>query len=171
MCFCLRPTYLKSCSWPLYHQTNHFIKNVPPYDFQPSNVQFSTGTHSLLTSNTAMASTSVPQGARTVQTHYEILEISPAASQQEIKDAYKRLAFLKHPDKNLGDIARACAAFQQVYILPDPSFLSLDIPICMSANLLTVARIASNSIRNPRRTYPPRKIRCQDPAGKKSSTT
>ena len=63
-----------------------------------------------------MASTSGPcRGARAVQTHYELLEISPAATQQQVKDAYKRLAILKHPDKNLGDTSRACAAFQQVH--------------------------------------------------------
>ena len=32
--------------------------------------------------------------------YYEILEITPSASQQEIKSAYKKLAILYHPDKN-----------------------------------------------------------------------
>lgn len=47
-------------------------------------------------------------------TYYDILEICPVATNQQVKDAYKRLAILKHPDKNLGDPAGACAAFQQV---------------------------------------------------------
>ena len=51
-------------------------------------------------------------------TYYDILEISPDATNQQVKDAYKRLAILKHPDKNLGDTLGACAAFQQVTLAP-----------------------------------------------------
>lgn len=52
------------------------------------------------------------------ETYYTILEINCAATSQEIKDAYKRLAIRQHPDKNLGDEAKACADFQKVCFLP-----------------------------------------------------
>ena len=37
--------------------------------------------------------------------YYEILEINNGASAKEIKDAYRRLAFQYHPDRNPGDTA------------------------------------------------------------------
>lgn len=61
-----------------------------------------------------MASISGPSRVALDHTYYDILEICPVATKQQIKDAYKRLAILKHPDKNLGDPAGACATFQQV---------------------------------------------------------
>lgn len=50
------------------------------------------------------------------ETYYTILEINNDATIQEIKDSYKHLAMLRHPDKNLGDAGKACAAFQKVCI-------------------------------------------------------
>lgn len=49
------------------------------------------------------------------ETYYTILEINRDATSQGIKDAYKRLAILRHPDKNLGNVAKACADFQKVF--------------------------------------------------------
>ncbi|HEY9618689.1 MAG TPA: DnaJ domain-containing protein [Microcoleaceae cyanobacterium] len=54
--------------------------------------------------------------------HYQILEVSPTATQAEIKQAYRRLAKLFHPDSNLhtsnhDQIARVNAAYE---ILGDP---------------------------------------------------
>lgn len=48
------------------------------------------------------------------ETYYTILKINRDATSQEIKDAYKRLAILRHPDKNLGNVVKACADFQKV---------------------------------------------------------
>ena len=44
-------------------------------------------------------STSTPVTERTVPTHYETLRISPAASEAEIREAYRRLAREYHPDR------------------------------------------------------------------------
>lgn len=54
------------------------------------------------------------------ETYYAVLEISRNATSQEIKDAYKRLAILRHPDKNLGDEVGACANFQKVLLFLTP---------------------------------------------------
>ncbi|KAK6217842.1 hypothetical protein LQW54_003130 [Pestalotiopsis sp. IQ-011] len=45
--------------------------------------------------------------------YYAILEISPKATDDEIKVSYRRLALQKHPDKNAGN-ANATAEFQQI---------------------------------------------------------
>lgn len=37
-----------------------------------------------------------------VTTHYEVLNVSPSASNDEIKAAFRQLALEKHPDKNPG---------------------------------------------------------------------
>ena len=49
-----------------------------------------------------------------METYYTILEIDYNATSQEIKDNYTCLAILRHPDKNLEDLANACIAFQMV---------------------------------------------------------
>ena len=45
--------------------------------------------------------------------YYDILRVDPQAEKDEIRDAYRRLALLRHPDKNRG---RDCAVaeFQEV---------------------------------------------------------
>lgn len=49
------------------------------------------------------------------ETYYTILEINRDVTSQEIKNAYKHLAIIRHPDKNLGNVAKACADFQKVF--------------------------------------------------------
>ena len=61
-----------------------------------------------------------------METYYTILEIDCNATSQEIKVGYKRLAILRHPDKNLKDSANACIAFQKVYLIRIPVFSSLN---------------------------------------------
>lgn len=46
--------------------------------------------------------------------HYAVLGISTTATPEKIKEAYKRLAIERHPDKNLADVAGATVAFQKV---------------------------------------------------------
>ena len=43
----------------------------------------------------------------TAHTYYDILEVTPGASDAEIRDAYKRLAKIVHPDKNKCSSAKA----------------------------------------------------------------
>ena len=42
---------------------------------------------------------------------YKILNVAPTATQDEIKKAYRKLALLKHPDKNPND-PKAAENFQ-----------------------------------------------------------
>lgn len=83
------------------------------------------------------------------ETYYTILEINRDATSQEIKDAYKRLAILRHPDKNLGNIAKACADFQKVcYFFPNP-FPPNTLPFNMTNPFFS----ASSSILYPFRPF------------------
>jgi len=62
-------------------------------------------------------------GTRGERDYYEVLSITPDASAEEIKEAYRRLAFQCHPDRN-GKSEEANKRMQQVNeayaILSDP---------------------------------------------------
>jgi curved DNA-binding protein CbpA len=57
------------------------------------------------------------------QDHYEVLRIAPDASAAEIKEAYRKLAFLYHPDRNEAgqDASKKMKEINEAYdILSDP---------------------------------------------------
>lgn len=57
------------------------------------------------------------------QDHYEVLGVSPDASTEGIREAYRRLAFRYHPDRNQlrGDADERMARINEAYtILSDP---------------------------------------------------
>lgn len=49
------------------------------------------------------------------ESYYIILQINRDATKQEIRKSYQCLAMLRHLDKNMGDFANACAAFNKLY--------------------------------------------------------
>jgi len=57
------------------------------------------------------------------QDHYEVLGVSPDANTEDIREAYRRLAFRHHPDRNQmrGDADERMARINEAYtILSDP---------------------------------------------------
>ncbi|CEH17022.1 -domain-containing protein [Ceraceosorus bombacis] len=47
-------------------------------------------------------------------TYYDLLGVSPSATQSELKSAYKKLSLTHHPDKNRDDPIGASARFQEI---------------------------------------------------------
>jgi preprotein translocase subunit Sec63 len=47
-------------------------------------------------------------------THYEVLEVSFDASEEEIRRAYRQACHRHHPDRNLGDTDAATSQFQLI---------------------------------------------------------
>ncbi|KAL3763818.1 hypothetical protein ACHAWU_001878 [Discostella pseudostelligera] len=54
------------------------------------------------------------EGAKVVSSYYDTLELQPNASLQDIKKAYRRLAVLHHPDRNIGNEEQATIQFRQI---------------------------------------------------------
>lgn len=48
------------------------------------------------------------------KTHYEVLELARDASLKDVKKAYRRLAVLHHPDRNLGNEEEATVKFREI---------------------------------------------------------
>jgi len=53
------------------------------------------------------------EGAK-VSSYYDTLELQPNASLQDIKKAYRRLAVLHHPDRNIGNEEQATIQFRRI---------------------------------------------------------
>lgn len=53
------------------------------------------------------------------QDHYEVLGVAPDASEEEIREAYRRLAFQYHPDRNRGsrDAASRMKGINEAYAI------------------------------------------------------
>lgn len=50
-----------------------------------------------------------------MQTYYHILNISPHASDEDVRRAYRTLAMRWHPDRNPNDRKKAAAMFDQIH--------------------------------------------------------
>lgn len=70
------------------------------------------------TLNTPEASSAADKMAEReiTEDYYEILQVQSKATDDEIKASYRRLALLRHPDKNAGN-PNATAEFQQASVL------------------------------------------------------
>lgn len=67
-------------------------------------------------------------GASISSTYYTVLGISTTATLEKIKEACKRLAIERHPDKNLADVAGATIAFQKVGFIENINpFISINL--------------------------------------------
>jgi hypothetical protein len=98
------------CAWLLKSWLT--LINVPGF-LLPKRPNFNAPTIDPLTTSFGMQ----------VKDYYKILEVAPAASQQEIKQAFRRLAQQYHPDKNAGSAAFGMhyMEIQEAYkVLSDP---------------------------------------------------
>ncbi|KAH8819595.1 putative DnaJ like protein subfamily C member 21 [Xylogone sp. PMI_703] len=64
------------------------------------------------------------QGTPAKRCYYEVLDVTPKASDDEIKKAYRKKALELHPDRNYGDVENATIKFAEVQsayeVLSDP---------------------------------------------------
>jgi len=52
--------------------------------------------------------------SKTPRTYYDILKLDPAATDEEVKAAYRRMAMIFHPDRNPDKRSLAEQRFQQI---------------------------------------------------------
>ncbi|KAM4628034.1 dnaJ (Hsp40) homolog, subfamily C, member 30b [Polymixia lowei] len=70
---------------------------------QPDTLQLSTTTRCYSRKGNNSTTTDTPPLYRSRTAYYDILSVSPSATQSQIKTAYYKQSFIYHPDKNPGD--------------------------------------------------------------------
>jgi curved DNA-binding protein CbpA len=72
---------------------------------------------------------------RTVPDHHAVLEVSPHATENEIKTAYRRLSRQLHPDKLVEASVQTCAAGEETAKRLDEAYEILSNPLaCANYN-------------------------------------
>ncbi|KAL2714333.1 hypothetical protein V1478_016890 [Vespula squamosa] len=74
--------------------SNRWIEKIPPYNGLMTSIAFR-----------LVQSKSKSCAYSKMKTHYDTLEVSPNATQSEIKSSYYKLSMLYHPDRNKSEFA------------------------------------------------------------------